>query len=69
VATIEGRVASGVLAARLSSDGQSGHGAMVRSFPPISILCAEVASIHSEPIELVPYYERGIMLRELLLTN
>jgi FAD/FMN-containing dehydrogenase len=25
---------------------------------------AEVASIHSEPIEPVPYYERGIMLRE-----
>jgi hypothetical protein len=25
---------------------------------------AEVASIHGEPIEPVPYYERGIMLRE-----
>jgi hypothetical protein len=25
---------------------------------------AEVASIHSEPTEPVPYYERGIMLRE-----
>jgi hypothetical protein len=64
-----------LVAVRIAYDGTTAAGerlvAPLRAVTPAALDTvrdmpyAEVASIHNEPVDPIPYYERGIMLREL----